>query len=346
MACAPSTVCGRSASFRRAARQTRARAASISVCMSASFCWIAPKPPIGAPKARRSWAYAAARSSAAWAMPTAWAAIPIRPASSVERAMRMPGAASPSSSPGVRSRARSAVEDEFRPIFSSSRVARKPVAPRRTTKADGRPPAAASRAKTTKTWACEPLVIHCLLPVISPSSAARVRIAPASEPASGSVSAKAASSWPWASGGTNRSTCSDVPWRRIGSVPALVCTATVTPTPGVGARELLEHEDVGEEVGARAAVLGGHAHAHQPELAELGEDLLGEGVLAIPGRGARGDLLVGEAARQGADLALLVAELEAHRRPRRDGPRAPPHERREQDRAAPPSAAGRASRSA
>ena len=50
----------------------------------------------------------------------------------------------------------------------------------------------------------------------------------------------------------------------------------------VAARELLEHEHVGEEVGAGAAVLLGHADAHQPELGELGEELAREAVLAIP----------------------------------------------------------------
>ena len=63
-----------------------------------------------------------------------------------------------------------------------------------------------------------------------------MRIAPASEPEPDSVSAKAASSWPWASGGTIRPTCSGVPWVSSGSVPALVWTATVTPTPA-SARE-------------------------------------------------------------------------------------------------------------
>ena len=76
---------------------------------------------------------------------------------------------------------------------------------------------------------------HCFGPVMRPS-AARVRMPPASEPAPGSVSANAASSSPAASGGTKRSICSAVPWARIGSVPALVCTATVTPTPA-SARE-------------------------------------------------------------------------------------------------------------
>ena len=54
-------------------------------------------------------------------MPTAWAAIPMRPASSVRRAIRMPAPASPRRSAGVSSNAMSAVEEEFSPIFSSSR---------------------------------------------------------------------------------------------------------------------------------------------------------------------------------------------------------------------------------
>ena len=72
-------------------------------------------------------------SSAACAIPTAWAAIPIRPASSVASAIRMPSPGSPSRSPGVSSNDRSAVEEEFSPIFSSSRVTAKPSAPARTT---------------------------------------------------------------------------------------------------------------------------------------------------------------------------------------------------------------------
>ena len=77
-------------------------------------------------------------------------------------------------------------------------------------------------------------MIHCFAPVIdqpSPSATAAVRSDPASEPASGSVSAKAPTVSPRASGGTKRDFCSSVPKARIGSVTALVCTATVTPTP-------------------------------------------------------------------------------------------------------------------
>jgi hypothetical protein len=57
--------------------------------------------------------------------------------------MPLPG--SPRRSAGVSSNARSAVEEEFRPIFSSSRVTLKPSAPARTMNDDGLP---SSLAKT------------------------------------------------------------------------------------------------------------------------------------------------------------------------------------------------------
>ena len=95
------------------------------------------------------------------------------------------------------------------------------------------------RAKSSTVPAKPPFVIHCFEPVIdqpSPVATAAVRSAPASEPASGSVSANAPIASPRASGGTKRLRCSSVPKVRIGSVTALVCTATVTPTPA-SARE-------------------------------------------------------------------------------------------------------------
>ena len=60
-----------------------------------------------------------------------------------------------------------------------------------------------------------------------PSSAASRR--PSQTP--GSVSANAPMASPRASGGTKRAFCSSVPKVTIGRVAALVCTATVTPTP-------------------------------------------------------------------------------------------------------------------
>src|SRR5207237_3257530 len=65
-----------------------------------------------------------------------------------------------------------------------------------------------------------PILIHCFVPEIrQPSSVAvaAVRSEPASEPASGSVRAKAPRSSPRASGGTKRLFCSSVPKPRIGS---------------------------------------------------------------------------------------------------------------------------------
>src|SRR4051794_4337579 len=86
------------------------------------------------------------------------------------------------------------------------------------------------------------------------------------------------------------------------------------PQPRVAARDLLHGEDVGQVVGARAAVLGGDADAQQPELAHVAQRLDWKAVLAVPGRRLRRHLVVGEAPREVADLALLVGQLvEAHR---------------------------------
>ena len=57
-----------------------------------------------------------------------------------------------------------------------------------------------------------------------------VRVAPASEPASGSVSPKAASRRPEARSGSQRSFCASEPKRTIGIVPSDVCAATVIAT--------------------------------------------------------------------------------------------------------------------
>ena len=60
------------------------------------------------------------------------------------------------------------------------------------------------------------LVMNCLAPFTThwpSSSAARVCTLPASEPASGSVSPKAASRWPLQSCGSQSSFCSSVPQR-------------------------------------------------------------------------------------------------------------------------------------
>ncbi len=80
----------------------------------------------------------------------------------------------------------------------------------------------------------------------------------------------------------------------------------------VAARELLEHEDVRDEVGARAAVLLRHADAHEAELGELRVDVGWEVVLAVPLGRVRLDLGAHEVARERLDLPLLGREVEVH----------------------------------
>ena len=103
-----------------------------------------------------------------------------------------------------------------------------------------------------------------------------------------------------------------MPKATIGSVAALVCTATVTPTPA-SARDSSSSTSTYETKSAPApAELLGDADAHQAELAELGEHLPREPVLAVPLGGVRRDLGVGDLARERLDLALLVGQGEVH----------------------------------
>ena len=98
-----------------------------SIDMFASLCWIAWKSPIRCPNWRRSMAYPRATSNAACVIPTACAAIPMRPPSRVDIATANPRFSSPSSRSRpttAPSTTRSTVEDELSPSFSSSRVTR------------------------------------------------------------------------------------------------------------------------------------------------------------------------------------------------------------------------------
>ena len=85
------------------------------------------------------------------------------------------------------------------------------------------------------------------------------------------------------------------------------------PHAGVGARELLQHEDVREKVGARATVLLGDTHAHEPELGELRDQLVGEPMVTVPVGRVRDDLRLGELSGQPLDRALVAGQLEVHR---------------------------------
>ena len=177
-----------------------------------------------------------------------------------------------------------------------------------------------------------------------PSSSARVRIAPASEPEPDSVSANAAISWPCASGGTSRSIWSGVPCCEDRQRARARVDGDRDAEAGVRARELLEDEAVAEEVGARAAVRLGDADAHEAELAEVRRGPpCGKRCSRSQAAACGRDLLVGEAPGERADLALVVGELvEAHRRSagrRVGGTRAPARRRAALRPAVPTSAA-------
>ena len=77
------------------------------------------------------------------------------------------------------------------------------------------------------------------------------------------------------------------------------------PHAGVGARDLLQHQDVREEVRAGAAVFLRNAGAHQAELGELSEQVLRKVMLAVPLGGVRLDLGLRELARERLDLLLV-----------------------------------------
>src|SRR6266511_4003441 len=210
-----SYVCRCPRSSRWAARYVRRRAASISVAMSASFHWIAWNSAIFCPNASRSLAYFSDSSSARWAMPSAWAAMPIRPPSRVAIAIVKPLFISPSKlSFGIRmsSNPSKAVSLARIPILSSFF---------RTV-----------RAYARTTWATVAFVAKDFVPFrihSRPSSFAVVRIAAASDPLPGSVRAYAPIDSPRATGSRYRRFWSSVPYRSSGSHTRPLHTAAMTP---------------------------------------------------------------------------------------------------------------------
>jgi hypothetical protein len=77
------------------------------------------------------------------------------------------------------------------------------------------------------------------------------------------------------------------------------------PHTRVSTGELFEHEDVGQEVGARPAQLFGDADTHEPEEGELPEELARKAVFAVPFGRVRHDLGLRELPRERLDLMLL-----------------------------------------
>ena len=113
------------------------------------------------------------------------------------------------------------------------------------------------RAQTTATSAIVPFVIHILAPFriqSEPSRRACVRIAPGSEPASGSVSPKQPIASPRCIAGSQRSFCSSEPQRQIANIASDPCTETTLRTPASPASSSMQVEPVRDRARAGEAV--------------------------------------------------------------------------------------------
>src|SRR5262249_27231721 len=82
---------------------------------------------------------------------------------------------------------------------------------------------------------------------------------------------------------------------------------------GVDPRQLLDRDRVGERVPAGAAVFDRDRDAEQPELRELGDELVGKGVVAVELGGDRRDPLDCKLAHGLPDELVLGREVEIQR---------------------------------
>ena len=139
-----------------------------------------------------------------------------------------------------------------------------------------------------------------------------MRVAPASEPASASVSPNAPSTSPAIIGTRYSCFCASVPAVEERRRAEAHARFERDRHRRVDARELLDREAVREVVGAAAAVLLRERQPEQPELAHREHGVDGERVVAVPGLGVRRDLGFGELAHDVAELLLLGREVEVH----------------------------------
>ncbi len=196
------------------------------ISMSAILNWIAWLAPIGFPKACRSLAYFTDSSTQPCARPVDSAEMAIRPSSRIRRNCAYPRPSSPSRfAAGTRTSEKdsSRVSDAFHPTLEYGAATVKPGVPDGTMIAEMRGAPFSLRPVTAVTVTSsvmsvpelvmkhlEPLITHS--PVAS-SRTAVVRVPPASEPPSGSVSPNAPSASPVQSFGSHRCFCSSVPKR-------------------------------------------------------------------------------------------------------------------------------------
>jgi hypothetical protein len=153
----------------------------------------------------------------------------------------------------------------------------------------------------------EPLTTYA-----SPFRTAVVWIPETSDPAPGSERPKQPRIGSETSGASHSCFCSSVPAMRIGPV-----RADRRPDAGAAPVELLADEHPVERRELGAAERLGEMEIHEAELMGLGHDLGRVRLVLVVLRRLRPDLLLGELAREGAELLLLVGEGE--RDPARDG---------------------------
>ena len=103
-----------------------------------------------------------------------------------------------------------------------------------------------------------------------------------------------------------------MPKRAIGWVPSDVCAHSVIATLESTRASSSTASAYGERVPASAAVLLGERDAHEPELAELADDLVGEALLAVELLRDGRDLVAGEVPDQLLDRPVVVGQLEVH----------------------------------
>ncbi len=159
------------------------------------------------------------------------------------------------------------------------------------------------------------LVMNCFVPLIvhSPSaSVARVRTLPASEPASGSVSPNAPRISPAVSLRHPLLLLLLGPEQVDRLRPERRVRAQRDRDRRVHAGELLDRDRVGQRVAPAAAVLLRERDPHQPELAELLDDRVREGLRAVQLLRDGSHLPLGEVAHRAADQLVVVGEIEVH----------------------------------
>ena len=165
---------------------------------------------------------------------------------------------------------------------------------------------------TKRVMAVPELVMNCFEPLIThspPSRRAVVRVAPASDPASGSVSPKPASARP-----ASRSGSSSLLLLLGAEAEDRHRAEAHAGLEGdrerlVDAPERLDREAQREVVAALAAVLLGERQPEQTELAHLRDDVERQRVGAVGLVGTRRDDLVGEFAHHAGELALVLGQV-------------------------------------